>query len=517
MNNPRSITIPKIQKDHKAPIKLKKIPLKRPRTSRIIIALILLFLLITPKIGPLLFLLCLIFCLIVFAHSLIKIFTALTPKTPPKFRLSNYYQPFVSIHLACKDEPYEVVNRTLRNLSHLEYPSFEVLVSHNNNLDAENWHQIERCCYALGKKFRFYHFDRLKGYKSGALNQILELMDPRTEIVAIIDSDYDVSPEFLKDTVGYFQNPNVGIVQAPQDYRNVKDVNIGLYLEYRSFFANVINQAQKFDAVTFTGTMGLIRAKILKQSLSWNEWCITEDTAMGIHVNSIGYKGVFVDKSLGKGLMPFDYRSLRKQRQRWVFGNMQIIGRYLPAVFKNHSLKWYQKFSFISQLVTWIHFELVIAIVYFFLSLRQIIGFSALPTAIANQMILATLTACIVGNLLYFFVGLRNEASLKYRFEAFLAHYGLIEVMSTSWLRYFIKNSLAFNVTSKTPSTLKTPISSYFQEMLIPITLSSGLTLRIIFKESSLLGLIIIPTFIIFEVAGIFYLGRSFKKTLKEV
>ena len=86
-----------------------------------------------------------------------------------------------------------------------------------------------------------------------------------------------------------------------------------------------MNQAQRLNLVTFTGTMGLIRADLIRNGLKWNEWCITEDVEAGVHINSKGYKGVYIEESLGKGLMPFDYASLIKQRQRWTYGNMQVI------------------------------------------------------------------------------------------------------------------------------------------------------------------------------------------------
>ena len=40
------------------------------------------------------------------------------------------------------------------------------------------------------------------------------------EIIGIIDADYCVEPDWLKDLVPVFADPRVGIVQAPQEHRD---------------------------------------------------------------------------------------------------------------------------------------------------------------------------------------------------------------------------------------------------------------------------------------------------------
>ena len=47
----------------------------------------------------------------------------------------------------------------------------------------------------LGRRFRFYHVDPLSGFKAGALNFALRHTAADAEVVAVIDSDYQVSPQ----------------------------------------------------------------------------------------------------------------------------------------------------------------------------------------------------------------------------------------------------------------------------------------------------------------------------------
>ncbi|MEO8011924.1 MAG: glycosyltransferase, partial [Dokdonella sp.] len=79
-------------------------------------------------------------------------------------------QPFVSIHLACANEPPEMVILTLDSLAALDYENFEVLVIDNNTKREEIWRPVEEYCAKLGSRFRFFHLDPWPGFKAGALN-----------------------------------------------------------------------------------------------------------------------------------------------------------------------------------------------------------------------------------------------------------------------------------------------------------------------------------------------------------
>jgi cellulose synthase/poly-beta-1,6-N-acetylglucosamine synthase-like glycosyltransferase len=126
--------------------------------------------------------------------------------------------PKVSIHLPICREPAPMVIETLDGLAALDYPEMEVLVIDNNTPEPELWEPVEAHCRKLGSRFRFFHLEKLPGYKAGALNFALRRTDPQAEIVAVVDSDYKVSPDWLKSLAPYFSRPGTGIVQAPQDH-----------------------------------------------------------------------------------------------------------------------------------------------------------------------------------------------------------------------------------------------------------------------------------------------------------
>ena len=144
----------------------------------------------------------------------------------------------VSIHVPAYNEPPAMLCATLDALALLDYPDFEILVVDNNTHDPAVWQPVEAHCRRLGPRFRFFHVDPLAGFKAGALNFALRHTAPEAAVVAVIDSDYQVDANWLKDLVPLFESSRTAIVQAPQDYRDA-DANAFkamMYAEYRGFF-----------------------------------------------------------------------------------------------------------------------------------------------------------------------------------------------------------------------------------------------------------------------------------------
>ena len=266
-------------------------------------------------------------------------------------------KPFVSIHVPCYNEPPDMVAATLNSLAQLDYPNFEVVLLDNNTRDEAVWKPVEAHCQRLGPRFRFFHFEEVKGFKAGALNLALTLTDPRAEIVAVIDSDYQVEPNWLSAATCYFQDPKVGLVQAPQDYR---DANESLfkrmtYEEYAGFFRIGMVERHEDNAIIQHGTMTMMRKDALAAVGGWAEWCITEDTELGLRLFEAGWQSVYIDRSLGRGVMPDTLGAYKSQRHRWVYGAMQILKRHLGALVSDRThLSPAQKYHFVSGWLPWI-------------------------------------------------------------------------------------------------------------------------------------------------------------------
>ena len=264
----------------------------------------------------------------------------------------------VSVHVPAYNEPPDMLIRTLNALARLDYPNFEVLVIDNNTREEAVWRPVEAHCGQLGERFRFFHVAPLAGFKAGALNYALEHTASDAEVVAVIDSDYEVEPSWLRDLVPSFDEPRVAIVQAPQDYRDEHDnaFKAMCYAEYRGFFYIGMITRNERNAIIQHGTMTLVRRKVLTAVGGWAEWCITEDAELGLRVFEAGYEALYLPKSYGRGLMPDTFIDYKRQRFRWAYGAMQILRHHARALLPpgDSALTAGQRYHFIAGWLPWV-------------------------------------------------------------------------------------------------------------------------------------------------------------------
>jgi exo-beta-1,3-glucanase (GH17 family)/cellulose synthase/poly-beta-1,6-N-acetylglucosamine synthase-like glycosyltransferase len=243
-------------------------------------------------------------------------------------------QPFVSIHLPCCNEPPEMVIATLQALCALDYGALEVLVIDNNTADAALWTPVQAHVATLPAHFRFFHLPQSTGYKAGALRFALEQADARTELVAVVDADYLVQPNWLSALVGHFDDPQVAVVQAPQAHRNWAQNawRTMMNWEYEGFFRIGMHHRNERDAIIQHGTMTLVRAQALQAVGGWSSATVCEDAELGLRLMQAGHRTVYVDAVLGQGLTPDGFAAFKRQRQRWAQGGMQIFTLHARAL-----------------------------------------------------------------------------------------------------------------------------------------------------------------------------------------
>jgi cellulose synthase/poly-beta-1,6-N-acetylglucosamine synthase-like glycosyltransferase len=238
--------------------------------------------------------------------------------------------PKVSLHVPTYVEPPELVIATLNALANLRYPNFEVLVIDNNTPDPALWCPVEAHCRMLGERFRFFHVDRLAGAKAGALNFALRHTAPDADLIGVIDSDYEVNPDFLAALVGYFDDPHMGFVQTPQAYRDWSSSPYQRMCnwEYKLVFATtLVSRNERMAAIT-VGTMGLIRRRVLDHVGGWAEWCVTEDSELAVRIHAQGHRSLYLNTVFGRGLIPESFQDYKKQRFRWTYGPIQELRRH---------------------------------------------------------------------------------------------------------------------------------------------------------------------------------------------
>lgn len=269
----------------------------------------------------------------------------------------SHYRPKVSIHVPCYNEPPEMVKQTLDALAALDYPDYEVLIIDNNTKDPAVWEPVRDYCQTLGPRFKFFHVAPLAGFKGGALNYLIPHTAKDAEVIAVIDSDYCVSPNWLKHMVPHFADPKIAVVQSPQDYRDQNESTFKklCYAEYKGFFHIGMVTRNDRDAIIQHGTMTMTRRSVLEE-LGWADWCICEDAELGLRVFEKGLSAAYYHDSYGKGLMPDTFIDFKKQRFRWAYGAIQIIKRHTASLLrgKDTELTRGQRYHFLAGWLPWV-------------------------------------------------------------------------------------------------------------------------------------------------------------------
>jgi exo-beta-1,3-glucanase (GH17 family)/cellulose synthase/poly-beta-1,6-N-acetylglucosamine synthase-like glycosyltransferase len=265
-------------------------------------------------------------------------------------------QPFISIHLACANEPPEMVMRTVDSLLALDWPAFELVVVDNNTADPRARQALATWMADRNDaRLRFAQFASLPGFKAGALNQALALTQPAAQWIAVVDADYVVDPQWFRQVQAHLHDPAVGLIQAPQAHRHWAGRRFDRMMNWETegFFRIGMHHRHERNAIIQHGTMALMRAADLHR-LRWNEHCICEDTELGLRLLLEGRRAVYADRVFGTGLLPQDFAAYARQRKRWALGAMQILKLHAGALLGRSPLTLAQRYHFLAGWLPWL-------------------------------------------------------------------------------------------------------------------------------------------------------------------
>lgn len=250
-----------------------------------------------------------------------------------------------------------MVITTINSLSELDYPNYEVIVVDNNTPDPSLWEPVKKRCEELGAKFRFFTLGKYPGFKAGALNFALKETDLRARVVGVVDADYVVAKDWLTSAVPYFTDPQVALVQAPQEHRDWGESIFQTMEndEYSGFFRIGMVQRNEDNAIIQHGTMTLVDRIMLDSLGGWAQWCICEDSELGLRILKEGKKSIYLNHPFGHGLVPDSYEAYSKQRFRWAYGAMRILrGHWRALLGLEGKLTRPQRYQFVKGWLPWI-------------------------------------------------------------------------------------------------------------------------------------------------------------------
>ncbi|MBU0673406.1 MAG: glycosyltransferase [Proteobacteria bacterium] len=375
------------------------------------------------------------------------------PFTPRKVPLEDL--PMVSVHVPAYNEPPDMMIDTLNALAALQYQRYEVIVIDNNTRDPEIWQPVEKHCLKLGERFHFYHIAPLAGFKAGALNFALTKTSPEAEVVAVIDSDYLVTPDWLLNMTPQFSIPALAIAQAPQDYHDDGEslFKAMCYAEYQGFFYIGMMTRNERNAIIQHGTMTMVRRSVLEEVGGWSEWCITEDAELGLRIFEKGYEATYIPQSYGKGLMPDTFGDYRKQRFRWAYGAVQILRSHAGLLlgWRNSRLTQGQRYHFLAGWLPWLTDSL--NLLFTLAALAWSTAMALMPTRLDPPLIILSIMPLIlfsfkIGKMLYLY-RTRVGTTVAQTMAAALAGLSLSHTISKAILHGLVTRGLPFFRTPK--------------------------------------------------------------------
>lgn len=246
--------------------------------------------------------------------------------------------PVVTVQLPIFNERY-VVERLIKAVCALDYPKdrLEIQVL-DDSTDETNEVSYEWVDYFQKQGFdiKHIHRDDRTGYKAGALAE--GMRQARGEFLAIFDADFVPKSDFLKKTLPYFANDQVGMVQTRWGHINQ---NYSLLTQLQSVFLDghfVIehtarNRSGRF--FNFNGTAGIWRKVAIQSSGGWQHDTLTEDLDLSYRAQLSGWKFVYLPDVIAPSELPVDMNAYKSQQHRWAKGSVQTAKKLLPVIFKS--------------------------------------------------------------------------------------------------------------------------------------------------------------------------------------
>jgi cellulose synthase (UDP-forming) len=256
--------------------------------------------------------------------------------------------PAIAVVIPTYNEGPEILVPTIAAAVALE-PVHETWV-----LDDGERPEVEELAQSLGARYlaRPTH----EHAKAGNLNHALDVID--ADIMAVLDADHVAAPEFLLATLGYFADPQVALVQTPQDFYNVTSFEHGggeaygePFHEQTLFYRLLQPGKNRWNAAFWCGTNALVRVSALREIGGAATDTITEDIHTTIRFHRRGWKTVYHNEVLARGLAADDAAQYQLQRNRWGTGAMQVLRQENPLVVSGLTLA--QRLGYAATLLGW--------------------------------------------------------------------------------------------------------------------------------------------------------------------
>lgn len=230
----------------------------------------------------------------------------------------------VDVFITTYDEPVELLRETVVCALSMRYPHQTWVLDDGRRKEVRELAEELGCHYLAREDNRHA--------KAGNLNHALERTSG--EFIVTLDADHVPSPELIDELIGFFRDPRVAIVQAAQDFYNLDsfqhqtDPRAGYGWQQQELFFSVIQPGKDgFGAAFYCGSPAMLRRKALEEIGGFATGTITEDMHTGLRLQQRGWRVLYFNRTVARGLAPQTFVGFATQWQRWGYGAMQVLWR----------------------------------------------------------------------------------------------------------------------------------------------------------------------------------------------
>lgn len=236
-------------------------------------------------------------------------------------RVNNEYFPSVDVFLPCCGEDLSILENSYGHISKIKYRGELNIYVLDDGKDSE--------VKTLAEKYKFNYFKRPTPTTDGvkkAGNMRYAFKQTSGELILVLDADFTPRQDFLEETVFYFQDQSIAILQTPHFFETHADapfIERGSSFLQEIFFRNIQQHQRIVNGVICCGSSALYRRKALEPFGGAANVDRSEDVNTGLNVITLGYRVTYLPLNLSAGLSPDTVRSFFNQHYRWSTGAIQ--------------------------------------------------------------------------------------------------------------------------------------------------------------------------------------------------
>ncbi|MGB5402923.1 cellulose synthase family protein [Robiginitalea sp.] len=276
-------------------------------------------------------------------------------KEAPKFNLMDPREiPLVTVQLPIYNEQY-VIERLLANIALLEYPKSKLEIQVLDDSTDDSVQETAARIADLAKTgLDIQHICRSnrEGFKAGALKEGLKIA--KGEFIAIFDADFLPDADWLKKTVPYFKDAEIGVVQTRwghinRDYSTL--TRIQAFALDAHFTLEQVGRNAKGHFINFNGTAGIWRKECILDAGNWEGDTLTEDLDLSYRAQLKNWKFKYLENVETPAELPVVISAARSQQFRWNKGGAENFRKTVWSVLRAKNIPFKTKFHGVMHLL----------------------------------------------------------------------------------------------------------------------------------------------------------------------